>query len=123
MIIDINSIKVNGIAITDKLTQAIFSFNKLWGDDTGRSLSGNFNGTLRGIFPKLELTFKPMTQSELEAIVPLLDTDYQQVTYYDPYKQAITTMQTYTGDYSYTIENIGQTSTLKISFISTKRRV
>lgn len=123
MIIDINSIKINGVAVADKLTQATFSFNKLWGDDTGRSLSGNFNGTLRGIFPKLELTFKPMTQAELEALVPLFDTDYQQLTYYDPYKHTTITIQTYTGDYSYTVENIGQTSSIKISFIATKKRV
>lgn len=122
MIIDINSIKINGTAVADKLTEAVYSFNKLWGDDTGRSLSGNFNGTLRGIFPKVELTFKPMKQSELETIVRFLDTDYQQFTYYDPYKQQNITIQTYTGDYSYTINNTDHTSTLKISFIATKKR-
>lgn len=122
MIIDINSIKINGTAVADKLTEAVYSFNKLWGDDTGRSLSGNFNGTLRGIFPKVELTFKPMKQSELETIVRFLDTDYQQFTYYDPYKQQNITIQTYTGDYSYTINNTDHTSTLKVSFIATKKR-
>lgn len=122
MIIDINSIKINGTAVADKLTEAVYSFNKLWGDDTGRSLSGNFNGTLKGIFPKVELTFKPMKQSELETIVRLLDTDYQQFTYYDPYKQQNITIQTYTGDYSYTINNTDHTSTLKVSFIATKKR-
>lgn len=122
MIIDINSIKINGTAVADKLTEAVYSFNKLWGDDTGRSLSGNFNGTLRGIFPKVELTFKPMKQSELETIVRFLDTDYQQFTYYDPYKQQNITIQTYTGDYSYTVNNTDHTSTLKVSFIATKKR-
>lgn len=123
MILDKNYIKINGVAVGDLLTEAIFSFNKLWGDDTGRSLSGSFNGVLRGIFPKLELTFKPMNKDELEALVPLLDTDYQQLTYYDPFKRSITTMQTYTGDYSYTIQTTDHTSTLKISFIATKKRV
>lgn len=122
MIIDINSIKINGTAVADKLTEAVYSFNKLWGDDTGRSLSGNFNGTLRGIFPKVELTFKPMKQNELETIVRFLDTDYQQFTYYDPYKQQNITIQTYTGDYSYTINNTDHTSTVKVSFIATKKR-
>ena len=122
MIIDINSIKINGTAVADKLTEAVYSFNKLWGDDTGRSLSGNFSGTLRGIFPKVELTFKPMTQTELEAIVPLLDTAYQTFTYYDPYKKTSVDMQTYTGDYSYTVNNTDHTSTLKVSFIATKKR-
>ena len=122
MIIDINSIKINNVAVADKLTEAIYSFNKLWGDDTGRSLSGNFNGTLRGIFPKVELTFKPLKQSELQTLVKLFDTDYQTLTYYDPYKEQIVNMQTYAGDYSYTVNNTDHTSSLKISFISTKKR-
>lgn len=122
MIIDINSIKINGIAVADKLTEAVYSFNKLWGDDTGRSLSGNFNGTLRGIFPKVELTFKPLKQSELQTLVKLFDTDYQTLTYYDPYKEQIVNMQTYTGDYNYTVNNTDHTSSLKISFISIKKR-
>lgn len=122
MIIDINSIKINGTAVADKLTEAVYSFNKLWGDDTGRSLSGNFSGTLRGIFPKVELTFKPLKQSELQTLVKLFDTDYQQFTYYDPYKEAINTIETYTGDYSYTVNNTNHTSTLKISFIATNKR-
>lgn len=123
MIIDINSIKINNTAVADKLTEAVYSFNKLWGDDTGRSLSGNFNGTLRGIFPKVELTFKPLKKSELQTLVKLFDTDYQQFTYYDPYKETTITMQTYTGDYSYTVNNTDHTSTLKISFIATKARI
>lgn len=122
MIIDNNSIKINGVAVGGILTECIFNFNKLWGDDTGRSLSGNFNGTLRGIFPKFELTFKPMKQNELQAIVKLLDTDYQQFTYYDPNKEATITIKTYTGDYGYTIDNTTQTSTFKISFIATNKR-
>ncbi len=122
MIIDTNSIKINGTAVADKLTEAIYSFNKLWGDDTGRSLSGNFNGTLRGIFPKIELTFKPLEQSELQQLVKLFDTEYQTLTYYDPYKEQTVDMQTYAGDYSYTVNNTNHTSTLKISFIATRKR-
>lgn len=122
MIIDINSIKINGVAVADKLTEAVYSFNKLWGDDTGRSLSGSFNGTLKGIFVKIELTFKPMSQAELQTLVKLFDTAFQTFTYYDPYKEMIVDMQTYTGDYSYTINNTNHTSTLKIPFISTKKR-
>ena len=30
MIIDINSIKINGTAVADKLTEAVYSFSKLW---------------------------------------------------------------------------------------------
>ena len=121
MIIDINSIKINGVAVADKLTEAVYSFNKLWGD-TGRSLSGSFNGTLRGIFPKVELAFKPMKLAELQPLVKLFDTDYQSFTYYDPYKEQTITIQTYAGDYSFTVNNTDHTSSLKISFIATNKR-
>ena len=88
------------------LVQAQYSYNKLWGDDTGRNLAGDFSGTLKGIFPKLILQFRALTKLELENIVPILDSARQTVSYYDPYKKAQTTMSTYTGDYEITNKNI-----------------
>lgn len=122
MIIDNNSIKIDNVPIGKYLTECVFNFPKLWGENTGRSLSGNFNGTLRGIFPKFELTFKPLSQSELETLVQLFDTDFQTFTYYDPYKRQVVNIRTYAGDYNYTVDNINHTSTLKISFIATGKR-
>ena len=122
MILDASYIKINNVAVGDMLTEAIFGFNKLWAEDTGRSLSGSWNGELKGIFPKLELTFRPLNQTELQMITKLLDTEYQQLTYYDPNKEQLVTMQTYAGDYNYTIKNTWLTSSFKISFIATRKR-
>lgn len=122
MILDKNYIKIDGVAVGDLLTEAIFGYNKLWGENTGRSLSGSWNGELKGIFPKLELTFRPLNQTELQTITKLLDTKYQQLTYYDPNKEQLVTMQTYAGDYNYTIKNTKLTSSFKISFIATRKR-
>ena len=86
---------------------------------------GEQSGTLVGIFPKIVVQFRKLTQSELETLAPVLDSARQTVQYYDPNKKAMTTMTTYTGDYE--IVNKGIVGHVKnegfqISFIATKRR-
>lgn len=99
MFLDKNSIVINGVNMGQYLVEAHYGFNKLWSSDSGRNLAGTQTGTLIGIFPKLVLQFRKLTKNELEAIVPILDSSRQTVSYYDPYKKAQTTMTTYTGDY------------------------
>ena len=127
MYIDTNSIIINGVNIGQYIVQAQFGYNKLWGDDTGRNLAGTFSGTLKGIFPKIILQFQPLTKTDLEVIVPILDSPTQTVTYYDPNKKASVTMTTYTGDYEIINKNIisgnVKNEGFSCSFISTKKRV
>lgn len=127
MFIDKNSIIVNGVSLGQYLTEVKFSYNKLWGEDTGRNLNGDFVGSLIGIFPKLTLQFSRLTKAELEIVVPILDSPRQTTIYYDPNKKTNVTMTTYTGDYEFSNNNIisGSTknSTFSCSLISTKKRV
>ena len=118
---------INGVNITPYLVDIKFSYNKLWGSDTGRSLSGKYTGTLIGIFPKFECTFRRLTQTELETLVPVLDSAIQQTTYYDPYKQQKITIETYSGDYGFNQKNmysrVAKAGTqFTISFIATGKR-
>ena len=95
----------------------------LWGN--GRNLAGDQSGTLIGIFPKIILQFRKLTKSELEIIVPILDKQNQQVTYYDPNKKANITITTYTGDYEITNKYfVGETKNegFSCSFIAVKKR-
>ena len=112
MFIDVNSIQIkrpsdsnyvnlgnydgNG---TSLITEARYSYNKIWADDSGRNLAGTMSGTLIGIFPKIIVNFKKLSKSELELITPILDSSRQIVRYYDPTKKVYVTMTTYTGDY------------------------
>ena len=126
MFIDKNSLIVNNINLGNYIVQATYSYNKLWSSDSGRNLAGTQSGTLIGIFPKIVVQFRKLTQAELETLAPVLDSARQTVQYYDPNKKAMTTMTTYTGDYE--IVNKGIIGHIKnegfqISFISTKRRV
>ena len=126
MFINKDSLIVNGINLGRYIVQATYSYNKLWSNDSGRNLAGVQSGTLIGIFPKIVVQFRKLTQTELETLAPVLDSARQTVKYYDPNKKAMTTMTTYTGDYE--IVNKGIIGHIKnegfqISFISTKRRV
>ena len=125
MFINPNSLIVNGINLGRYIVQATYSYNKLWSNDSGRNLAGVQSGTLIGIFPKIVVQFRKLTQTELETLAPVLDSARQTVKYYDPNKKAMTTMTTYTGDYE--IINKGIVGHVKnegfqISFIATKRR-
>ena len=127
MFIDKNSIIINNVNMGQYLVEAKYGYNKLWGSDSGRNLAGVQSGTLIGIFPKIILQFRKLTKSELEIIVPILDSATQSVSYYDPYKKAQTTMTTYTGDYEITNKTrIGTTRKnegFSCSFIAVSKRV
>lgn len=122
MFISKDSLIVNGINLGTYITQAEYGYNKLWSSDSGRNLAGTQTGTLIGIFPKITVHFRKLSQSELEKMVSILDSARQQVTYYDPFKKATITMATYTGDYKIVNKYIKKNESFSISFISTRRR-
>lgn len=122
MFVDKDSIVINGISMGQYLVQAEFQYNKLWSSDSGRNLAGTQSGTLIGIFPKLVLQFRKLSQSELHLIAPILDSARQTTQYYDDNKATTVTMTTYTGDWSVVNKGIGQNEGFSCSFISTKRR-
>lgn len=127
MFINTNSIIINGVNMGQYITEAKYGYNKLWSSDSGRNLAGTQSGTLIGIFPKITLQFGPLSKSELEIIIPILDSANQSVTYYDPNKKTNVTMTTYTGDYEITnkgiIDHYGLTSEgFSCSFIAVRKR-
>ncbi len=132
MFINKDSLKVkrpsdaNYTNLGDYITHARYGYNKVWADDTGRNLSGSMSGTLIGIFPKIIVTFGPLTKTQLQAITPILDSSTQSLQYYDPTKQAVVTMTTYTGDYEVTNQNIidgnATNDSFDVSFIAVNKR-
>lgn len=123
MFIDKDSLIVNGLNLGPFILEARYSYNKLWSEDAGRNLAGTQSGTLLGIFPKIIVQFKKLSQSELEELVPILDSAVQEITYYDPYKKEKITMETYTGDWELTNRGILQNEGFSISFIARRRRI
>ncbi len=123
MFINRNSIKLNNISMGQYLLSAKYEFNKLWGSDTGRNLKGSFSGTLVGIYPKITLTFRKLTQAEMNMIAPILDSGSQSLTYYDPSTNSNKTITTYSGDWSYENKQImTKNESFSCTFISRERR-
>lgn len=123
MFVNKDSIKINNINMGQYLLSAKYEYNKLWGKDTGRNLAGKFTGTLVGIFPKIILTFRKLTQSEMNIVAPILDSSNQKLTYYDPTTNSNKTLNTYTGDWSYTNNGVAtKNKSFECSFISRERR-
>lgn len=127
MLIDKDSLIIDGINMGQYITEVEYGYNKLWASDSGRNLAGTQSGTLIGIFPKLKLNFKKLTREELELLAPILDKATQQTTYYDPVKKGLYTMSTYTGDWATlnrnTFTNVARANeSFSISVIARKKR-
>lgn len=58
---------------------------KLWGSDTGRTMTGGFNGTLIGIFPKVtvEISCTHLQDSDIKAIIDITDVGTADCKYYE----------------------------------------
>lgn len=127
MFIDKDSIIINDVSFGQYIVEAKYGYHKLWGKDSGRNLAGDNSGTLLGIFPKITLQFGRLTKTQLETIVPILDSPSQSLTYYDPNKKTNVTMQTYTGDYDitnkYIVDNGRTNEGFSCSFIAISKRV
>lgn len=128
MLLNKDSLKVRGIDnFASYITEVEYGYNKIWGKDSGRTISGDNSGSLLGIYPKIRVTFKPTTQKELEILAPILDSAVQYVTYDDPYLKRPYEMETYTGDWATrnrnTFENVARANeSFQISFIANKKR-
>lgn len=122
MFINKDSVIINGVSMGQYLTEAEFSYPKLWSSDSGRSLAGNQTGTLIGIFPKLILNFRRLNLEEVNLLAPIFDSASQTVQYDDDNKGKKITIDTYSGDWSIKNKKLKVAENFSISFISRRRR-
>lgn len=126
MFINKNSLSVTvgntTINLGKYITEAKYGYNKLWSSGSGRNMAGTQSGTLIGIFPKITVQFRRLNKSEIEEISKILDTPYQNLTYYDPFKEMLMTISTYTGDWEVTNRGILKNEGFSCSFISRRKR-
>ena len=123
MFVNKDSITINNVSMGDYLLSAKYEYNKLWASDTGRNLAGKMTGTLVGIFPKIILTFRKLTQAEMNIIAPILDSGTQTLIYYDPSLNQNVTLSTYTGDWNYVNKRTGgKNESFECSLIARERR-
>lgn len=100
MYLDKDAFKINDVSLGQYLVSVEYGHNKVWGPDTGRNLAFKTVGTYGGIVWKFKLTFAPLNKTEIELISPILDSENQQVTFYDVNSKNNRTITTYTGDWA-----------------------
>ena len=87
-----------------KKTAYTVAYCKLWGSDTGRSMTGENKGTLIGIFPKISVSLGRMSEDDMSAIINLTMQPRANVKYYDVGKKSLVTASFYFGDVSADLE-------------------
>lgn len=123
MLIDKNSLIIDGIAMAQYLTKAKFGYHKIWGKDTGRALSGDNSGTLKGIYPKITMTFRRLNEEEVGTILSLFNKAENKVTFYNPdLKKTITDMSCYSNDQEMDQQYLGVIEGYSSAVISNKKR-
>lgn len=114
---------INGITFNCH-TAYSYGSNKLWEEGTGREYkAGEFNGTLIGLFPKLEVEFAPQSALELSNLIKECEKTSQTITYYSPITMTPQTREFYSNDFSINLSRAitGDYDTFKVNFISRKR--
>lgn len=119
---DNGSVIINGINMTQYIKDVKFGFHKMWGKGSGRNLAQSVVGSFN-IFPKITLTFRKLNQTEMEVISPIINSQTQNVSYYDTEYKEVVKMSTYTNDLEYVQKNIGKVDNFNVAFVSRKRRV
>lgn len=123
MLIDKDSLIIDGVEMAQYITKAKFGYHKIWGKDTGRSLSGDNSGTLKGIYPKITMTFRKLNDQETGTILSLFNKAENKVTFYNPdLQKKIVNMSCYSNDQEYDQQYLGKTEGYSSAVISNKKR-
>lgn len=117
-----DSLIMDGIELGTYIIEATYGYNKLWSSDSGRNLKGSKKGTLVGIFPKLEITFRALDKDELHLLAPHFDNAEQTFQYYDDSKGGMLTIKTYSNDWKVTSNNTKRVKSFGVNFIANERR-
>lgn len=123
MLIDKNSLIIDGIKMAQYLTKVKFGYHKIWSSDTGRNMAGTNSGTLVGIFPKITMTFRKLNQEEISTILSLFNKAENKVTFYNPdLGKTIFNMSCYSNDQEYDQEYMDKVEGYSCAVISNRKR-
>ena len=98
--------------------------HKLWGEDSGRSMTGSNKGTLIGIFPKITITLIDPNENDMQAILLLTDQAATSVKYYDAVSKSQKTNSFYFGDvpWEVVVARVMRFGEVSFSVIANERR-
>lgn len=123
MLLNKEDLYIDSVCMAPYITKAKFGYHKIWGSDTGRALSGDNSGTLKGIYPKITMTFRKLNDEEVGTILALFNKAENKVTFYNPdLKKKIVNMSCYSNDQEYEQEDFGKIEGYSCAVISNKKR-
>lgn len=123
MLINKESLIIDGVKMAQYIIKAKFGYHKIWGKDTGRALSGDNSGTLKGIYPKITMTFRKLNDEEVGIILSLFNKAENKVTFYNPdLGKNIVNMSCYSNDQEYSQKYLGKIKGYSSAVISNKKR-
>jgi len=123
MLINVNSLIIDGVQMAPYLLSAKFGYHKIWSSDTGRNMAGTNSGTLVGIFPKITMSFRELNQTEIGTVLSLFNKAENKVTFYNPdLRRTISNMSCYSNDQEYDQNRIGKIKGYSCAVISNKKR-
>lgn len=123
MLINENSLIIDGINMAQYLIKVKFGYHKIWSSDTGRNMAGTNSGTLIGIFPKITMTFRKLDEEQINTVLSLFNKAENMVTFYNPdLERTISNMSCYSNDQEYEQTNFGKIEGYSCSLISNRKR-
>lgn len=123
MLVDKESIIVDGIKMAPYVTKAKFGYHKIWSSKSGRNMAGINSGTLVGIFPKITFTFRKLNEEEVGVILSLFNKAENLVTFYNPdLKKKIVDMSCYSNDQEFEQTRLGKIEGYSSAVIANKPR-
>lgn len=90
-------LKIDGTPISKFIKYEVM-YAKLWAEDTGRVISGKMEGSLIGIFPKIQIEIGSCTEAEIATNLALFNKAFVTVDYYSPVKKRVVQEQFYSND-------------------------
>lgn len=123
MYINKDSLIINNINMGKYIVEATFGFYDTWSNDTGyNTLSGNFQGTFKGTYPKITVKFaKSLSIENLIFLTNnIFRTTTQSITYDDP-DGTRKTIDTHKGDLAIRFTGINKKDGFSYDFVGNKK--
>lgn len=120
--IDHPLIIIGSLTLTE-LVKFDMNYSKLW-KDADRNMNGDVSSTFIGVFPNIDATTMPLTQSEVETLCSALDQPYFSMTFWDPSSGSQKTANYYASDYKISLLNriTGMYGTVDFSVVPVSKR-
>lgn len=120
--IDHPLIIIGGLTLTEVVKYDV-NYSKLW-KDADRNMNGDVSSTFIGVFPNIDVTTMPLTQSNVGTLCTALDQPYFTLTYWDPSSNSQKTASYYASDYKISLVNrmTGVYGTVDFSVVPVSKR-